>query len=158
MTLTLDIQVDDDAWDDEATQKNAAACADAVWTSAAAGVRPGEVSLLFTSDDAVHILNKDWRGKDKPTNVLSFPADPMPRVEGVLTPLGDLALAHGVCAQEAAQKNIPLEHHLSHLIVHGLLHLFGYDHIDETQAGVMEALERDILHRLGIPDPYADAQ
>jgi probable rRNA maturation factor len=118
------------------------------------------VSLLFTSDDEVHTLNREWRGRDKPTNVLSFPM--LERAElaqlaadGPPVMLGDIALAHETCAREAADKGISLEHHAAHLIVHGLLHLAGHDHVDnDTQAEAMEALETAILAKMAIPDPY----
>jgi probable rRNA maturation factor len=119
-------------------------------------------SLLFTSDAEVHQLNREWRGKDKPTNVLSFPMlerdellDLAP--EGPPEMLGDLALAYQTCANEALDKGVPLEHHAAHLIVHGLLHLAGHDHVDsDEQAEAMEALEIAALAKLGIADPYGD--
>ena len=120
-------------------------------------------SLLLTSDAEIHALNREWRERDKPTNVLSFPM--LARDELLaLTPagppelLGDVALAHETCAREAAEKRIPLADHAAHLIVHGLLHLAGHDH--ETSAGhaeAMEALETKALALLGIADPYGDA-
>lgn len=119
-------------------------------------------SLLFTSDAEVHVLNREWRAKDKPTNVLSFPmldrddlldlAD-----DGPPEMLGDLALACETCTREAAEKGVPVEHHASHLIIHGLLHLAGLDHeTGEAEAEAMEALETKALAILGIPDPYGD--
>jgi len=118
------------------------------------------VSVLFTSDAEVHALNREWRGRDKPTNVLSFPM--LERAElAALAPagppvmLGDIALAHETCAREAQEKGVSLEHHAAHLIVHGLLHLAGHDHVDsDAQAEEMEALETAILAKLGIADPY----
>ncbi len=118
------------------------------------------VSLLFTSDGEVHSLNREWRGRDKPTNVLSFPM--LERAEllslaadGPPVMLGDIALAAETCAREAADKGITLEAHAAHLIVHGLLHLAGHDHVDsDTEAEQMEALETAILAKLGIADPY----
>jgi probable rRNA maturation factor len=117
-------------------------------------------SLLFTSDAEVHTLNREWRERDKPTNVLSFPM--LEREELVsLAPdgppvmLGDIALAFETCAREAAEKGIALEAHAAHLIVHGLLHLAGHDHVmSDAQAEAMEALETRILAKLGIADPY----
>lgn len=119
-------------------------------------------SVLFTSDADVHALNKEWRGKDKPTNVLSFPMleredllDLAP--EGPPEMLGDIALAAGTCAREAAEKGVPLETHATHLLIHGLLHLAGHDHVDsDAQAEAMEALEIAALVKLGIGDPYGD--
>ncbi|NNK46749.1 MAG: rRNA maturation RNase YbeY, partial [Altererythrobacter sp.] len=119
-------------------------------------------SLLFTSDQEVHTLNREWRDRDKSTNVLSFPMlsreellDLAP--DGPPVMLGDLALAYETCSREAEEKSVPLEHHASHLIVHGLLHLAGYDHeTSEEDADKMEALEILILAKLGIADPYMD--
>lgn len=118
------------------------------------------VSVLFTSDEEVHTLNREWRDRDKPTNVLSFPM--MEREEllelasdGPPAMLGDIALAHGVCSREAAEKGIALEHHAAHLIVHGLMHLAGYDHVhSDAEAEAMEKLEIAALAKLGIADPY----
>jgi len=117
-------------------------------------------SVLFTSDAEVHALNREWRGRDKPTNVLSFPM--LERGElgqlaahGPPVMLGDIALAYQTCAREAGEKGVSLDHHAAHLIVHGLLHLAGHDHVDsDTQAEEMEALETAILAKLGIADPY----
>lgn len=123
-----------------------------------------EVSLLFTSDAEVHRLNREWRQRDKPTNVLSFPMldredliDLAP--DGPPEMLGDIALAHETCAREAAEKGITLEAHATHLIVHGLLHLAGHDHVvSDAQAEEMETLEIAALAKLGIADPYGDRQ
>jgi probable rRNA maturation factor len=119
-------------------------------------------SLLFTSDAHIHELNREWRGRDKPTNVLSFPMLDRAELlalatEGLPELLGDIALAHETCAREAADKGIPLEHHAAHLIVHGLLHLAGHDHdISPADADAMEALEIKALAQMGIADPYGD--
>lgn len=135
---------------------------------AAAGVEPAlgnvrlSASLLFTSDEEVHALNREWRSKDKPTNVLSFPMLEREDLlelapEGPPEMLGDLALAYETCAREAGEKGIALEAHATHLIVHGLLHLAGHDHVDsDEQAEAMEALEIAALAKLGIADPYGD--
>ena len=119
-------------------------------------------SLLFTSDAEVHTLNREWRQRDKPTNVLSFPMLEREELEGLAPEgppemLGDIALACETCAREAAEKGITLEAHATHLIVHGLLPLAGHDHVDsDEQAEAMEALETRILAKLGIADPYGD--
>lgn len=122
------------------------------------------VSLVMADDDEVHALNKQWRAKDKPTNVLSFPMLSREEVlhaaadEGAPGMLGDLILAHGVCTREAAEKGISTEVHATHLIVHGMLHLAGYDHeTGEADATAMEALETKALALLGLPDPYCSA-
>lgn len=121
-----------------------------------------EVSVRLTSDDEVHTLNRQYRQKDKPTNVLSFPMVQMDLLDGLNNGddgevlLGDIVLAHGVTAAEAADKGASLEDHATHLIVHGLLHLLGYDHEQgEAEAEHMEELERAALGTLGIADPYA---
>lgn len=120
------------------------------------------VSLLFADDTEVQTLNREWRAKDKPTNVLSFPMLERPALlslaeDGPPELLGDLALALETCAREAAEKCVPLEHHAAHLIVHGLLHLAGHDHeISAADADAMEALEIKALALLAIADPYGD--
>jgi probable rRNA maturation factor len=121
-----------------------------------------EVSIRLTGDAEVQDLNHRYRGKDKPTNVLSFPMvqpDLLATVsqnsdDGELL-LGDIVLAHGVCAAEARERGIALETHATHLIAHGMLHLLGYDHMTDDEAEAMEAIERDALASLGIADPYS---
>ena len=120
------------------------------------------VSVLFTSDAEVHTLNREWRQRDKPTNVLSFPMLEREELldleqDGPPVMLGDIALAQETCEREAAEKGVSLEHHAAHLIVHGLLHLAGHDHVhSDAEAEAMEALEIAALAKLGIPDPYGD--
>jgi probable rRNA maturation factor len=111
-------------------------------------------SLLLTTDTEIKGLNRAWRGKNKPTNVLSFPAGPVPRPRGTPAPLGDVALAYETCAREAKAQGKSLRDHALHLIVHGLLHLTGHDHMDESEARRMERKETRILQGLGIADPY----
>jgi probable rRNA maturation factor len=114
-----------------------------------------ELSVVFSDDAHIQTLNAEWRGKDKPTNVLSFPAFPFPK-GGKLPPmLGDIVLASETVAREAALEDKPLENHITHLVIHGLLHLLGHDHETDDEAEEMEALERAALARLAIPDPYA---
>ncbi|WP_428650348.1 rRNA maturation RNase YbeY [Roseibium sp.] len=114
-----------------------------------------EVSLLFTDDESIRKLNSQWRDKDKPTNVLSFPgSDPQGDVYGPL--LGDIVFAFETVSREADELGIDFADHLSHLTVHGLLHLFDYDHQDNEEAELMESLEKAVLASLGIDDPYAD--
>ena len=125
---------------------------------AAIGRRKVMVSVLYTDDKAMRSLNRSWRGKDKPTNVLSFPAADAPAPRGEAKPLGDIVLAYGVMAREAAAQNKTLKNHVAHLLVHGALHLLGYDHEDEHEAVAMERRETRILARLGIADPYAHEQ
>ena len=107
------------------------------------------LTILLTDDDTVRDLNARFRAKDTPTNVLAFPTAPG------AGHLGDIALAHGVCAREAAEQGKTLADHLKHLVIHGVLHLAGHDHRTDDEALVMEALERRLLARLGVDDPYA---
>ena len=119
-----------------------------------------EVAVKLTSDEEVHGLNRAYRDRDKPTNVLSFPMPAREELlalapEGPLELLGDLVLAYETCAREADDKGVPLEHHAAHLIVHGLLHLAGHDHeVGEAEAEAMEALEVKALALIGVADPY----
>jgi probable rRNA maturation factor len=124
--------------------------------------RPVEISVRLTGNEEVRALNAKWRGKDKPTNVLSFPMvenydllDANVAQRELL--LGDIILAHGICLEEAAEKGVSFEEHATHLLVHGTLHLLGYDHHDEDDAADMESREIRALQRLGIPNPYGEA-
>lgn len=112
-----------------------------------------ELTIRLVSAEESQALNCDYRGKDRPTNVLSFPFEAPPLVE--LSLLGDLIICHEVVEHEAAEQGKPLIDHYAHMVVHGTLHLLGYDHMEESEAERMEALERAILAALGIPDPYA---
>ena len=113
-----------------------------------------ELSVKFTSDDEVRALNAAWRGKDRPTNVLSFPMVEEYELARARL-LGDVVLAYGVCAAEAAEKQVSVESHAAHLVVHGTLHLLGYDHeTGERDAEEMEEIERQALAAIGIADPY----
>ncbi len=122
------------------------------------------VSLLFTGDNEIHELNREWRERDKPTNVLSFPMFEREELlalapDGPPVLLGDIALAYETCAREAEGKGVPLDHHAAHLIIHGLLHLAGHDHVhSDAEAEAMEALEIAALAKLGIADPYGDRE
>jgi probable rRNA maturation factor len=138
-----------------------AAIAESAFPQLATGARTVELSVRLTSDEDVRALNAQWRGKDRPTNVLSFPlaeADQLldANVAELELLLGDIVLARGVCESEAADKGISVEHHATHLLVHGTLHLLGYDHHDENQAADMEAREIRALQRLGIANPYQE--
>jgi len=120
-----------------------------------------EISVRFTSDEEVRALNAQWRAKDKPTNVLSFPMIEPDLIAAIAKAgdgealLGDIVVAHGVCAREAAEKGVSVETHAAHLIVHGTLHLLGYDHeTNDDDADAMEATERRALAAIGISDPY----
>jgi len=166
--MTLDIAIDADAewdsskdWAELARSAATAAIAESAFPQLGQGERTVELSVRLTSDDEVHALNAEWRGKDKPTNVLSFPMAEEEELDaaaqhGPELMLGDIILARGVCAAEATDKGVPLEDHAAHLMVHGTLHLLGYDHMDEEEAADMEAREVRALARLGIADPYGD--
>ena len=121
--------------------------------AAMAAVRGGELAVVLVDDAAMRALNRRWRGKDKPTNVLSFPSGASCRTP--VKPLGDIVIAFETAAREALAGEVPLPHHLAHLAVHGFLHLVGYDHETDPEAQAMEALETAVLARLGVPDPYA---
>ncbi len=115
-----------------------------------------ELSVMLTSDAEVRALNKKWRGQDKTTNILSFPAVPANKI--ARSPiLGDLALGYETVAAEAENENKTFEHHMMHLVIHGFLHILGYDHGNEAEATIMETLETRILAKMGISDPYADS-
>ena len=160
MELEVDIEEPWPArdWDGVATRASAAVAQ----VAPELGNARLSASLLFTSDAEIHALNREWRERDKPTNVLSFPMLERAKLlglkhEGPPELLGDVALAHETCAREAAEKAIPLEDRAAHLIVHGLLHLAGYDHeLSAQDAEAMEALETKALALLGIADPYGD--
>src|SRR5882757_2862802 len=124
-----------------------------------ADVGDAELAVMLTDDAGIRTLNSNWRGIDKPTNVLSFPAlqpTAARRPEDAPRMLGDIAIAYQTMRKEADDEGKPFDHHLSHLAVHGFLHLIGHDHETDDQAETMESLEREILSHLGIPDPYAE--
>ncbi|MBF2717351.1 rRNA maturation RNase YbeY [Agrobacterium vitis] len=116
---------------------------------------PAEVSLVFTGDTEIQAINSEWRGQDKPTNVLSFPAYPIEPGDKPGPMLGDIVIARQTVEREAAELEKTITDHLTHLMVHGFLHLFGYDHMTEDEAEEMEGLETRILAGLGLSDPYA---
>lgn len=149
MSLELDVQYASDAPDlpSEADLLH--------WATAALRAERPEAELTIRIVDAPEsrALNRDYRGKDKPTNVLSFPFEAPPGVE--LPLLGDLVVCAPVVVAEAAEQGKPTPHHWAHMVVHGVLHLLGYDHLEEAEAESMEALEREVLAGLGIGDPYA---
>lgn len=145
----IEVEVEAEAW--TAALADAAEIARRAAEAALTHGPAGELVVLLADDEAVAALNERFRGRTGPTNVLSFPAPETARPH-----LGDLALAFGVCRAEAEAQGKPLAHHLAHLVVHGTLHLLGWDHQEEDEAGAMEAEERTILASLGVPDPYRD--
>jgi probable rRNA maturation factor len=162
----LDINIDaDEEWDSSinwaelAESAARAAIAESAFPGLAKAARAVELSIVLTSDAEVQALNAEWRGKDKPTNVLSFPqaeSDDLDKasVAGPELMLGDIVLARETCAREAEEKELPLSQHAAHLLVHGTLHLLGYDHTDDAAAEDMETREVRALNRLGLASPY----
>ena len=164
--MMLDIAIEaDPEWDSSSRWENLvrsaaeAAVAESAFPQLASSERAVELSVRLTSDDEVKGLNARWRGKDKPTNVLSFPQCEPGELDNLAPAgpelmLGDIVLARGVCEGEAEEKGVSLEEHATHLLVHGTLHLLGYDHQDDDSAEDMESREVRALERLGISDPY----
>jgi probable rRNA maturation factor len=159
---TTEVLVVADCWqaepDAEAVIHRAIATAAEI---ADADIGEAELAVMLTDDGGIRTLNSNWRGVDKPTNVLSFPALPPTGAGGpddAPRMLGDIAIAYQTTRREADDEQKPFDHHLSHLAVHGFLHLIGYDHEQDDDAEAMESLETEILAQLGIPDPYADRE
>ena len=146
--IELDLRIADKLWTDVIADLTDV-CQAALEAGASQKQASGEVSLLLTIDAEIQTLNRDWRGKDKPTDVLSFPASELDAPF-----LGDIAVSLGVTQMDAEARGISLDQHLSHLLIHGLMHLLGHDHKDDTEAAEMEALEIAALASLGWPDPY----
>jgi len=158
--IAVDIIVQAGAWPEEAhlralaERSLEAACQAAIADGAAEFSAESEVSLVFTDDAAMRELNRQWRDRDRPTNVLSFPQS-QARSQAMSGLIGDIVLGFETVQREAALEGKPLDDHIAHLVVHGFLHLLGYDHENEEDADHMERLEREGLGRIGIADPYA---
>jgi probable rRNA maturation factor len=164
--MILDVALDADpewdssiGWAELAGAAAEAAIAESCFPLLATGSRGVELSVRLAGNEEVRALNARWRGKDTPTNVLSFPLADQAELaaasaDGPDLMLGDIILARGVCAAEATDKAVPIDQHAAHLMVHGTLHLLGYAHEDDAAATDMEARETRALARLGIPDPY----
>lgn len=162
MAVKVDLRVDCKAWKNALpdVKKTVEKAVRAAWKAGNTGdfalpVKNAEVSVMLTNDDAVHALNREYRGVDRPTNVLSFAAlddEDEPIVDPML--LGDIVVAFETTEREAAEQNKSPEEHFFHLIVHGVLHLIGYDHVEDADAEVMEALETKIMIENGMDDPY----
>lgn len=153
--IQIDIQIADKRWGNEETLREMLfnALEAALIAAKPSVLAQSEVSFLFTDDAAIKKLNSEWRGKDKPTNVLSFPGTDTD--EDFFGPLlGDVVLAYDTVAHEAEQIGIDFRDHMSHLTIHGLLHLFGYDHEEDDEANLMESLEIAALASIGVQDPY----
>jgi len=147
---SIDIQRQSPLWDAQPLAEQTVRAAIAA-ARAALSTAEGELSILLTDDLTVQKLNRDWRGIDKPTNVLSFPGA---KVSGGPNILGDIVMAYETLARECDEEGRIFLHHLAHLSVHGFLHLAGYDHQTDAEAEAMEALESEIMTRLKMPDPY----
>ena len=164
MMLEIALEADEEwdsssSWDLLVRRAAEAAIAESAFPQLALSNRQVEISVLLPGDDEVRDINVEFRGKEKPTNVLSFPmssTDDLTNatIAGPELLLGDIVLARGVCEAEAADKGITVEQHATHLLVHGTLHLLGYDHQDDVEAADMEAREIRALGRLGIANPY----
>jgi len=151
MTLQqIDLRIADDGWNSLEQPEALAQQAIEAGRSELAEPRDGEIAILLASDAEMQRLNADWRGKDKATDILSFPADAR---DGSF--LGDLALGFGVCSGDARRLGLSLEDHVTHLLIHGYFHLLGFDHETDEEAGEMEAMEVSALARLGLGDPYS---
>ena len=146
----IEVEIDAAAWSAGLPDASGIAARAAAAALQAVQRADADLVILLTDDDAIARLNAEFRGKSGPTNVLSFPAP-----SSAAPHLGDVALAWGVCASEAAEQDKALAHHLMHLVAHGVLHLVGYDHETDAEAESMEALERQLMQGLGAPDPYA---
>ncbi|MGB3336643.1 MAG: rRNA maturation RNase YbeY [Devosia sp.] len=152
--LHIDINRNDDAWPEDLDPLAERAVLEALRQSKAKVKGAAELSILLTNDEEQQELNKQWRGKDSATNVLSFPQiEPFGPVVGLL---GDITLARETLVREAEEQGVTFEAHFTHLVVHGFLHILGYDHLDDAEALQMESLETQILASLGVDDPYAD--
>lgn len=165
--IDADILIEEPAWDALELEQLASSVFTVAVTELGLGDAGLEVSLLACNDARICALNTEFRGKPAPTNVLSWPSEeraaatagempdlPQPAPDGPPEELGDIAIAFETCAREAEEAGKPIEDHVAHLLVHGLLHLLGFDHETEEDAALMEGLETRILARLGVPDPY----
>ena len=143
----IDLRIDADNWLSDGDEARLLSLAQTAMAAAAKHTRGGRVDLLLTGDDAMQVLNRDWREKDKPTDVLSFPSDDDAFEDGFL---GDIALGYGVVHADMDKLERPFNAHYSHLLIHGYLHLLGFDHETEDDAAEMEPLETKILAELGL--------
>ena len=151
----VDVMIQSRRW--KAQPRAASIVRKAVAAAAKAASTPhAELAIVLTDDSAIQALNREWRGHDAPTNVLSFPAQQQTRAQrGTPVALGDIVIAYQTTAREAVAEGKPFRNHLAHLAIHGFLHLLGYDHETDREADAMERLEVRILKRIDVPDPYA---
>ena len=162
--MSLDIVIEDPRWAEAGLEPLATRAAEATLAHLGLDPEAWEIVLLACDDDRIAALNADFRGKPQPTNVLSWPSEergaeapgqpPAPPDPATGPELGDIAIAYDTCAREAAEAGLPLDHHVTHLLVHGTLHLLGYDHISDADAALMERIEVEILASIGVANPY----
>jgi probable rRNA maturation factor len=162
--MSIDIVIEDDRWAEAGLAPLATRAAGATLAHLGLDPEAWEIVLLACDDDRIAALNADFRGKPQPTNVLSWPSEdraaeapgqpPAPPDPATGPELGDIAIAYDTCAREAAEAGLPLDHHVTHLLVHGTLHLLGYDHIRDADAAIMERIEVEILASVGVANPY----
>lgn len=153
-TLTLDVIVESPLWQENPEAESV--IREAISLAARSTARGnGEIAILLTDDASIRKLNRQWRDQDRPTNVLSFPASESGQHAAHL---GDIVVAYETLSREAAAEDRPFAHHLAHLVIHGYLHLLGYDHKSDSDAAQMEELETSLLGKLGIRDPYAHTE
>ena len=151
--MNLEISIECDSWNEEEMKLITTECAEAVFSELGLDKNNLEICFLFTNNEEMCVLNKTYRGMDKPTNVLSFPMG-TPSGNGNYCILGSIALAFGIIVREALDQKKSIQNHLKHLIIHGLLHLMGYNHTSESDAERMETLEITILKKLAVKNPY----
>lgn len=164
----VDVLLEDARWQSVGFDVLAETAAQATLTHLKMDAAQFEISIMACDDARIAVLNEDFREKAKPTNVLSWPSEersagvpgqvpdlPVPAFEGLAEELGDIAISYDTCAREATAAGRDFKHHVTHLLVHGVLHLLGYDHIDDLDAALMEGLEVQILGNLGLDDPYS---
>lgn len=161
LDMDVDIDVRCDHWREKLPHvaslcRRAAVAAAGSARDGVVGEAAGEISIVLADDDFVQMLNRSWRDHDSPTNVLAFPASSEDMPSGEVRLFGDVVVAFQTTLREAEKQCKQLDHHLTHLIVHGVLHLMGYDHLTDDEAEQMETLETDILADMGIDDPYGD--
>mmetsp|Transcript_28374 Transcript_28374/g.52948 ORF Transcript_28374/g.52948 Transcript_28374/m.52948 type:complete len:171 (-) Transcript_28374:3716-4228(-) len=167
MQMLTDTIIDDDRWDAVAFEELAETTAQAALSHLGLAPSDFEIAVLACDDARIAVLNADFRDKDKATNVLSWPSEergvdvdgdvpklPEQSLPGMPEELGDIAISFDTCAREAAEAGKPMADHVTHLMVHGTLHLLGYDHIRDKDATLMEGLETTILGKMGLADPY----
>jgi probable rRNA maturation factor len=152
--IILDVMIESPLWDEQPDSETIVRAAIAMAAKDTAKAT-AEVAILLTDDSAIREMNRQWRDQDKPTNVLSFPSH---AANAKPAHLGDIVIAYETLVRESKADDKPFAHHLTHLAIHGYLHLLGYDHMNDAEAETMERLEAELLERLGVPDPYTHSE